>query len=1084
MDTWQNGGEPSYDHLAIDLNGSLGHNGHQAVQLSAAGPNVEDGQQHLLRVIWNAPTDTLDVHFDGSERLTYTRDVVSDLFGGASDVIYGFTAGTGAAHNLQYVCPTAACFGTSEAPLISVGDVEVTEGDSGTTPAHVPVTLSCPSDQPVTVEYATEDGPSGPGGAVAGQDYVAASGSLTFQPGETSKDLPIQVVGDTVGEPDEDFYVRLGAATGGEVRYDRGRVRVLTDDISIEPLAARVVEGNDGLEVHGLAVGLAAPAPTTVQVPWHTEAGSATEGVDYQAASGTLTFAAGSTEAVLGVSIVGDLEEEPDEDFYVVLEPPAGSRLQGGPVRFVIADDDHCAGLNLVENPGADLPLVGGEIPGWTEVVGSAWRPRTTDPLPQSGGAYFFPGAVAQGELDQVVDLGAFAAGIDRGDQAFVARGYLRSYDQDTSRIVVEWLASDGSVLVAVGLGSPRRPVGLAARRDGRRAARGHAGRADPPDQRPSLRLEQRRLLRLHRPRAARPAALPGLGHLRGGGLLGESPGGLLREPELPAAPGPRRWTTPRPTARRRRAPTTRRPSAPWPSRPARRSRRWRCRSTATPPPRADETFGLRLANPSGAILATAEATATIVDDESALSIADTTVRRGRRRGQHGALHRDSVARPGPGGPRGLRDLGRERPRGERLRRHLRDPGLPRPARRRRTTFPCPILGDTGRTRSTRPSALTLSNPVNASICRPPRRRAPIVEDDTTSRSPTWRWSRGTRGRSPARFELVLSSPSSRQVTVHWPPRTPWPSPAATTRRPRAPPRSRQGRPGPWSRSPFWATPRSRAARPSSCACSDAVNAQLDTTEATGFILDDDDCPSVDLLVNGGAEDAGRRRRAARLDRRAGRPVDAARRREPRALVGQAIFWPGNDARGRAGPGRRRLGLRPLHRRRNPAVPGGGLRPQPVRGPGRRPGPDRRPVPRLLEGPGPRRGRDPGGARSVLLGARLRPPHRPPGTRWVRVRLLARIDPAGSGDTRNDVYFDQVALALPGHAHRLCRAPDGDGGRRRNDRRQLRRPSELRRGRPRDRDLLDGRRRRPRRRGLRRHRAASSCTRPARPPTR
>ena len=64
----------------------------------------------------------------------------------------------------------------------------------------VPVTLSNPSATPITVHYATVD-TGGTGIATAGVDYVATSGTLTFAPGETSKSVPITVIGDTIKEP-------------------------------------------------------------------------------------------------------------------------------------------------------------------------------------------------------------------------------------------------------------------------------------------------------------------------------------------------------------------------------------------------------------------------------------------------------------------------------------------------------------------------------------------------------------------------------------------------------------------------------------------------------------------------------------------------------------------------------------------------------------------------------------------------------------------------------------------------------------------------------------------------------------------
>jgi large repetitive protein len=85
-------------------------------------------------------------------------------------------------------------------PVISPGAVGVTEGDEGSVVVEVPVTLSTPSGNTVTVAWSTLD-TGAEGIATAGVDYIAASGTVTFLPGETVKTVPITVLGDTIPEP-------------------------------------------------------------------------------------------------------------------------------------------------------------------------------------------------------------------------------------------------------------------------------------------------------------------------------------------------------------------------------------------------------------------------------------------------------------------------------------------------------------------------------------------------------------------------------------------------------------------------------------------------------------------------------------------------------------------------------------------------------------------------------------------------------------------------------------------------------------------------------------------------------------------
>src|SRR5205814_1186520 len=111
---------------------------------------------------------------------------------------------------------------------ISLDDVSVIEGNSGTTSATFAVSLSTPADHAVTVDYGTANGT-----ALAPSDYTAVSGMLTFAAGQTSKTITVLVKGDTLDESNETFFVNLSAATGGAAIGDpRGIGTIVDDDTS------------------------------------------------------------------------------------------------------------------------------------------------------------------------------------------------------------------------------------------------------------------------------------------------------------------------------------------------------------------------------------------------------------------------------------------------------------------------------------------------------------------------------------------------------------------------------------------------------------------------------------------------------------------------------------------------------------------------------------------------------------------------------------------------------------------------------------------------------------------------------------
>jgi len=117
-------------------------------------------------------------------------------------------------------------------PALSVNDVTVTEGNSGTGSATFNVTLSPAATGTVTVGFTTADGT-----ATAGSDYVASSGTLTFSPGDTVKTVTVIVNGDTTVEGNETFFVNLSAPTGAILADNQGQGTITNDDASSAPVS-------------------------------------------------------------------------------------------------------------------------------------------------------------------------------------------------------------------------------------------------------------------------------------------------------------------------------------------------------------------------------------------------------------------------------------------------------------------------------------------------------------------------------------------------------------------------------------------------------------------------------------------------------------------------------------------------------------------------------------------------------------------------------------------------------------------------------------------------------------------------------
>jgi Calx-beta domain len=105
-------------------------------------------------------------------------------------------------------------------------DLSVAEGNSGTTALTFTVSLNRVSESPVTVRYATADGTV----TTADGDYQAASGTLTFNPGELSKTLSVTINGDTKVEADETFIVTLSNPTNAGIAKPQAVGVIVNDD--------------------------------------------------------------------------------------------------------------------------------------------------------------------------------------------------------------------------------------------------------------------------------------------------------------------------------------------------------------------------------------------------------------------------------------------------------------------------------------------------------------------------------------------------------------------------------------------------------------------------------------------------------------------------------------------------------------------------------------------------------------------------------------------------------------------------------------------------------------------------------------
>ena len=200
---------------------------------------------------------------------------------------------------------------------ITISDASVLEGDSGLTDLVFSVTLDMAATATITADYATEDS-----SALAGSDYEAASGTVTFVAGETATSLTVAVIGDTFSEDDEAFRVRLSNITG-DATFARSLAngRILTDEplVRLSISDASGEEGDAGSSDQVFTVSLDQAAVSNVSFDFATADDTAIAGEDYLSASGALQIPAGDTSVDIAVSVTGDTDNEPDETYTMSL---------------------------------------------------------------------------------------------------------------------------------------------------------------------------------------------------------------------------------------------------------------------------------------------------------------------------------------------------------------------------------------------------------------------------------------------------------------------------------------------------------------------------------------------------------------------------------------------------------------------------------------------------------------------------------------------------------------------------------------------------------------------------------------------
>ncbi len=222
---------------------------------------------------------------------------------------------------------------------LSVSNASATQNSSTSTTENFTVSLASPSAQVVTVQYATADGT-----AKAGTNYLATSGTLTFQPGVTSQNVPVTVLPAVGPGPTTQFTLGLTNPVNSMITAATG-TGTIVDNVPGPTLSINSVQvvGNPTTGVNAVfTISLSSPTTLPVTVNYATSNVTAQAGADYTATTGTATLGGASqtTTATVTVPVLPQSPLNGNTIFAVTLSAPSNATISAGQGLGTILNDN------------------------------------------------------------------------------------------------------------------------------------------------------------------------------------------------------------------------------------------------------------------------------------------------------------------------------------------------------------------------------------------------------------------------------------------------------------------------------------------------------------------------------------------------------------------------------------------------------------------------------------------------------------------------------------------------------------------------------------------------------------------------
>ena len=267
-----------------------------------------------------------------------------------------------------------ANFAQSSLPEVSIevaSDYSEDGGLLGSSRALFFITLSEPSAAIVTVDFMTVAGSATPN-----LDYAQRSGKVIFQPGRTRKIRSVEIIQDSMDEPDENFSMMLMNPVNATLAVNQATTTIV--DNSGGSLPEVRISGASVSEINSrvkFEITLTKPnVNDDVFVNFETVDGTATAGMDYEYKSGRIKFRRGETFKRRSIIIIQDPDFEDDETFTMQLSNPQDATISIGSATATIRNDD-LSGVNPILTV-ADVTV--SESDGDAEFTATLSKPYTT----------------------------------------------------------------------------------------------------------------------------------------------------------------------------------------------------------------------------------------------------------------------------------------------------------------------------------------------------------------------------------------------------------------------------------------------------------------------------------------------------------------------------------------------------------------------------------------------------------------------------------------------------------------------------------------------------------------------------------